>query len=195
MSQFLLLTLYSFVGNVIFGSFCEWILHRYVMHRKPFGFSYAFRAHALVHHHQFGHGATYHLIHPATQDKSKITMAKWNGPVLILAFSMPSLVLSIIFGLWSIWVGSIIAFSAYYIAYEYMHWCMHLPKARRLEKSWIFRRLNGHHLLHHLYMGKNFNVVFPLADLCLGTLMRRSPIKFAPPGGDSIADVQPKTAE
>ena len=40
-------------------------------------------------------------------------------------------------------------------------------------------RLNGHHLLHHRYMNKNFNVVLPLADLCLGTLLLRSKIAFA----------------
>ena len=41
---------------------------------------------------------------------------------------------------------------------------MHLPKYRCVERSWIFYRLNGHHLLHHRYMHKNFNVVMPFAD-------------------------------
>ena len=31
---------------------------------------------------------------------------------------------------------------------------MHLPKKRNLERSGIGYRLNGHHLLHHRYMGK-----------------------------------------
>ena len=77
-------------------------------------------------------------------------------------------------------------------AYEYMHWCMHLPKARRVERSWIFYRLNGHHLLHHRYMHKNYNVVMPFADLCLGTLLLRSKIKFPQARGAAIPDVQPK---
>jgi sterol desaturase/sphingolipid hydroxylase (fatty acid hydroxylase superfamily) len=68
---------------------------------------------------------------------------------------------------------------------------MHLPKARKLEKSWLFYRLNGHHLLHHRYMHKNFNVVLPLADLLLGTLMLRSKIKFPQPQHDAVPDVQP----
>jgi len=51
--------------------------------------------------------------------------------------------------------------------------------------------LNGHHLLHHRYMHKNFNVVFPLADLILGTLMPRSKTKFAQARGPSVPDVQP----
>ena len=69
---------------------------------------------------------------------------------------------------------------------------MHLPKTRRLEKSWVFYRLNGHHLLHHRYMHKNFNVVFPLADLLLGTLMPRAKTRFAQARGPSVPDVQPQ---
>jgi hypothetical protein len=43
-------------------------------------------------------------------------------------------------------------------------------------------------------MGKNFNVVLPFADLCLGTLLRRSPVRFAQATGPSIPDVQPAGA-
>ena len=49
---------------------------------------------------------------------------------------------------------------------------------RFLEKTSWFRKLNGHHLLHHRYMHHNFNVVLPFADMIFGTLMLRSPIKF-----------------
>ena len=61
-----------------------------------------------------------------------------------------------------------------------------------MERSGIFFHLNGHHLLHHRYMGKNFNVVLPLADLCLRTLLLRSKIAFAQARGPSVPDVQPK---
>jgi hypothetical protein len=61
-----------------------------------------------------------------------------------------------------------------------------------VERSGIFFRLNGHHLLHHRYLGKNFNVVLPLADLCLWTLLLRSKIAFAQARGPSVPDVQPK---
>ena len=69
---------------------------------------------------------------------------------------------------------------------------MHLPKARRVERSWLFHRLNGHHILHHRYMHKNFNVILPLADLCLGTLLPRSKVRFAQPRGVGVPDVQPR---
>jgi sterol desaturase/sphingolipid hydroxylase (fatty acid hydroxylase superfamily) len=69
---------------------------------------------------------------------------------------------------------------------------MHLPRKRRIERSGIFFRLNGHHLLHHRYMHKNFNVVLPLADLCLGTLIVRSKVHFKQAEGASVPNVQPK---
>ena len=75
--------------------------------------------------------------------------------------------------------------------YEYLHWCMHLPKARQFECFGLFRRINGHHILHHRYMHKNFNVILPIADLCLGTLMRRSRVRFAQVQGPSVPNLQP----
>jgi sterol desaturase/sphingolipid hydroxylase (fatty acid hydroxylase superfamily) len=61
-----------------------------------------------------------------------------------------------------------------------------------LERSGIFFRLNGHHLLHHRYMGKNYNVVLPMADLCLGTLLLRSKVQFKQAEGPSVPNVQPR---
>ena len=91
---------------------------------------------------------------------------------------LPFLVFAIVSERWGALCGAAIAAAGYYAAYEYMHWCMHLPKRRHVERSGIFFRLNGHHLLHHRYMKKNFNVVLPLADLILGTLMLRSHTQF-----------------
>ncbi len=181
----------GFTAGVIFGSFFEWTLHRYVMHNPVPGFEYPFRTHAVVHHHVFKSDHTYHLIEE--KDKWTIPMAWWNGPAIIVACMIPVLPFAWIFHRWDAAIGALLAFCAYFAAYEYMHWCMHLPKARRVEKSWVFYRLNGHHLLHHRYMHKNFNVVLPFADLCLGTLLLRSKIKFAQARGTAVPDVQPRT--
>ena len=89
----------------------------------------------------------------------------------------------------------LLGIGGYYGAYEYIHWCMHLPKQRGIERSGIFFRLNGHHLLHHRYMHQNFNVVLPLADLCLGTLLLRAKTHFAQTRGPSVPDVQPRSHE
>jgi hypothetical protein len=183
----------GFAVGVMFGSFVEWVLHKYFMHRPFFGFDYPFQAHAIVHHHVFKSDHTYHVINPA--DKKIIPMAWWNGPAIIAVGMIPVLGLAWGSHRWDASIGVLIAFIVYFCAYEYMHWCMHLPKARRVEKSWVFYRLNGHHLLHHRYMHKNFNVVLPFADLCLGTLLLRSKIKFPQARGAAVPDVQPRSLQ
>jgi hypothetical protein len=180
----------GFSVGVVFASFFEWTLHRYVMHRPVGSFDYPFRAHAIIHHHTFKADHTYHLIND--HDKKTIPMAWWNGPAIIAVGMIPVFALAWILGRWDMALGTLGAFIAYYAAYEYIHWCMHLPKARRVERSWIFYRLNGHHLLHHRYMHKNFNVVMPVADFCLGTLLLRSKIKFPQVRGTAVPDVQPR---
>jgi hypothetical protein len=159
------------------------------MHRPVWKFRYAFQAHAVVHHKTFKADHTYHL--QDEKDKDTIPMAWWNGPVLIALGVLPFLAISWALGQWMFVLGGFIAFIGYYGTYEYIHWCMHLPKARRIEKPRLFRLLNGHHLLHHRYMHKNFNVVLPLADLCLGTLMPRAKTRFAQATGAAVPNVQP----
>jgi hypothetical protein len=165
------------------------MLHRYIMHRPLGAFRYPYQAHALTHHRIFKANHSYHLIDE--KDKWTIPMAWWNGPALIAAANVIPALIAWAMGHGALLIGSVLAISAYYAAYEYLHWCMHLPRERHLERSGVFFRLNGHHLLHHRYMGKNFNVVLPLADLCLGTLLLRAKIHFAQPVGPSVPNVQP----
>ncbi len=188
--EFLNWSAVGFIAGVIIASFFEWTLHRYVMHRPVGGFTYPYKSHALTHHRIFRADHTYHLINE--KDKWTIPMAWWNGPALVAVALIPFLILSLLTGHWGILSGAAVAISSYYGAYEYMHWCMHLPRKRNVERSGIFFRLNGHHLLHHRYMGRNFNVVFPLADLCLGTLLLRSKLHFKQATGPSVPNVQPK---
>jgi hypothetical protein len=178
------------IATAVYGSFFEWTLHRFFMHRPVGKFVYAFNAHAIVHHGTFKYDHTYHL--QDEKDKATIPMAWWNKYAIVAIASLPAFFISWHYHRWWIWFWSAATVGAYYGVYEYIHWCMHLPKKRVIERSGIFFRLNGHHLLHHRYMNRNFNVVFPLADLCCRTLMRRSPIKFAQPRGVFIPDVQPK---
>ena len=190
--MFLLLVGFSgFLAGVVYCSFFEWTLHRYVMHRPIGKFDYPFRAHAVIHHQTFRADDSYHL--QQASDQRTVPMAWWNAPVLI-ALHVP---LALLVG-WlvghplAIAVGALSAMTTYYLTYEYIHWCMHIPRQRNIERSGFFFRLNGHHLLHHRYVGKNFNVVFPLADTLLGTLVRRSKVGFAQATGPSVPDVQPQ---
>jgi sterol desaturase/sphingolipid hydroxylase (fatty acid hydroxylase superfamily) len=124
-------------------------------------------------------------------------MAWWNAPVIISIGGMPvwvgAYLVSLVWPMGGYTVGltSCAVFVSYYATYEYLHWCMHWPKARRLERWRVFQRLNGHHLLHHRYPGKNLNVVYPWADRLWGTLLERSPVSFAQARGPAVPDVQP----
>jgi hypothetical protein len=191
MSEIIFWMASGFLTCTLFASLFEWTLHRYIMHR-PVGklFTYPFERHALTHHRIFKADPSYHLIHE--QDKWTIPMAWWNGPVLIAVGLIPFALAAWLAGHWALLAGAALACVAYYGAYEYLHWCMHLPRKRYVERSGIFFRLNGHHLLHHRYMNRNFNVVFPLADLCLGTLLLRSKVHFKQAEGPSVPNVQPK---
>jgi hypothetical protein len=175
---------------IVYASLFEWLLHKFLMHRPLGSFDYPYKSHTLVHHRIFKSDHTYHLIHD--KDKETIPMAWWNGPALVAVASLPFVPASLLAGSWGMLCGAVLAIGAYYGAYEYMHWCMHLPKKRHVERSGIFFRLNGHHLLHHRYMNRNFNVVLPLADLCFGTLLLRSKVHFKQACGPSVPDVQPR---
>ncbi len=193
MSLFLTWSAVGFVLGIIFASLFEWTLHRFVMHKPVGPFRYPFEAHALIHHQIFKADHTYHLINP--KDKKTIPMAWWNGPVLVACCQVPFIIAAIIWEKWALVVGASVSCTLYYAAYEYIHWCMHLPKRRIVERSGLYFRLNGHHLLHHRYMHKNFNVVLPLADLLLGTLILRSKVQFKQATGPAVPNVQPKTGQ
>lgn len=141
------------------------------MHRTIFGFQYPYKAHTKVHHNIFKYDKTYQCQHE--EHKHTIPMAKWNGIVISSLAGLPMFV----FG-YKMFLLTFVVSMCYYGVYEFIHWCMHLPKRRGIEyRSW-YKKLNGHHLLHHRYMRRNYNVVLPFADWLFGTLLLRSPIKF-----------------
>ncbi|MSR71456.1 MAG: fatty acid hydroxylase [Candidatus Taylorbacteria bacterium] len=178
---------------IAYTSIFEWILHKYIMH-KPLGkFDYPFKAHAIVHHGLFKADETYHLTsHENQADRKTIPMAWWNALILVPLAALPFTFLSL-FDTWVLATTAVTIIALYYGTYEYIHWCMHLPKNRQFECWDLFRRLNGHHVLHHRYMHKNFNVVLPFADWCFGTLLKRSPIVFNQVRGLSVPNLQPQT--
>ena len=160
------------------------------MHQPVGRFRYPFERHALIHHRIFRADHTYHLLDE--EDKHTIPMAWWNGPLLVALSQLPFVLAAFFLHQWGFLCGAALVCASYYGAYEYIHWCMHLPRKRMVERSGIFFRLNGHHLLHHRYMHKNFNVVLPLADLCFGTLLLRSKVHFKQAEGPAVPNVQPK---
>ena len=150
----------------MYVSFFEWVLHKYFMHTLLW--PYPFQAHALTHHGLFRADHSYHL--RREQDKPQVTFAWWNAPGLFLLQMPLLLVAHAIGGPLAFWGGSA-ALLADYVLYEYLHWCMHIPRQRWIERTPVFQFLKAHHFLHHRYALRNLNVVLPLADWVLGTLI------------------------
>lgn len=156
----------SCLGFFCLTSFFEWTLHKYIMHTPLW--QYPFHAHALVHHGLFRADRSYH-IQPGV-DQNKVRFAWWNAPGLYL-LHVPLLSVLVYFFGWAVFWGGTVGLFSYYVLYESLHWCMHVPQDRWVERTRAFRWLNAHHYLHHRYAYKNLNVVLPLADWLLGSLV------------------------
>lgn len=173
MLEFSLIMAAVALAGTVYASFFEWALHRFVMHTNLPFFRYPFRSHAVTHHGVFGSGKDYHLLDHG--QKSLVTMAWWNGPALLL-INLPSAFLAAkISGTWWAVVPFMGAMTAYYIAYEYFHFCMHVPGPRWFQNTRLFKWVDQHHRLHHLAHGRNLNVVLPIADYVLRTRLSRAP--------------------
>jgi hypothetical protein len=160
----------SIVSNVAvffcfftYASIFEWTLHKYLMHTPLW--RYPFRAHALVHHGIFRTGEKYFL--SDAKVIRKVRFAWWNAPFILLLHAPMIFWLQRASGA-NIFVGAFAALVLYYLLYEYLHYCMHIPKGRRLEQTVWFQWLDSHHHMHHKRHFNNLNVVLPLADILFG---------------------------
>lgn len=156
----------GFLSFFCYASFFEWALHKYLMHQPRW--SYPFRAHALVHHGLFRTGPDYFL--SKNEHIQKVRFAWWNAP-LIIGLHIPVVIWIQNHFQLHIFFGAMAALGLYYFLYEYFHFCMHVPKGRWFEKSAWFAWIDSHHHMHHKRHFNNLNVVLPLADFVLGTLV------------------------
>jgi hypothetical protein len=146
----------------IFGGFAlgffyangfEYCLHRFILH-GPRGF---FREQHIVHH------AT--LNSPEAARYVNFSSNPWGVVALFFANGAPFLFLQWIFrDGWT--AGVFVGFAIYYVAFEEIHWRMHmggwLPK-------WL-RPAVRHHLLHHAQDSDRFNVFLPIFDWLAGSV-------------------------
>ena len=181
----------SFCIFFMYVSFFEWALHKYIMHTPIF--VYPFQAHALTHHGLFRADHSYYL--RREQDVPKVTFAWWNAPGLFI-LNMPLLFLASTVGGVATFIGGSTALLLNYMLYEYLHWCMHIPQGRWIERTRAFQFLKKHHYLHHRYALRNLNVVLPLADWVMGTLITASDTEnFFPLISPQPRVEQPETEE
>ncbi len=154
---------------IVYGSFFEWYWHKFWMHevRAP---KEAFRGHAIVHHGLYKGDESFFI--PVEEHPQHILLKPYALPAIVLVH------LPVVF-LIQKWVphtafGAITATIGYFVIYEYMHWNMHVPRKQFVERFAWFQFLRNHHHLHHRHPMKNFCVLLPLADACLGTMVTES---------------------
>jgi hypothetical protein len=164
---------------VVQASFFEWAFHRYWLHR-PWLPESCFTSHTLVHHQLCKHDDTFVVVEE--EQEEALAFKWWGGPTLILINLAPWSL-----GAWGLaaagvpfpYLAFLIAFavtmSLYYVGYEGLHHLMHKPALPFIVRSRYFRFIERHHRIHHIHMDRNLNVLLPLADLCLGTLVTAMP--------------------
>lgn len=181
----------AIVAALVQTSLFEWVYHRYWLHR-PWLPPAMFTAHTLVHHQLCKHEDTFHVTEE--EQEEALTFQWWAAPVLVGLNMIPWTLLAVFerFSGMAWWpvaftVGGVVL--VYYFAYEGFHYLMHKPSMPWIERTSAFKFLKKHHQLHHVYMGKNFNVVFPLADFFLGTLVLTDPLpaKMTEPTAKNVA--------
>ncbi|HEV2472875.1 MAG TPA: sterol desaturase family protein [Chthonomonadales bacterium] len=150
----------------VYGSFFEWWWHKLWMHTPRFPRE-AFRGHTIVHHGLY-RGDDSYFVEEGTHPEH-ILLKPYALPAICLGHLPVVLVIEHFVPHTAI--GAISAMLLYFVTYEYMHWNMHVPRGHFVERFRWFQFLRNHHKLHHRYYQKNFCVLLPLADLCLGTLI------------------------
>lgn len=153
---------------ILYGSFFEWYWHCCWMHRPRFPRE-AFHRHTLVHHTRYkGDESFYYL--QETGHPDHVLLKPYALPAIVAAH-LPFLYLIDRYVVHHTLLGALATIFLYFVTYEYVHWNIHVPRGHFIERFRWFQFLRTHHKLHHRYYQWNYCVLFPLADLCLGTLL------------------------
>lgn len=158
----------AFFSCFFLNSFIEWVVHRYVMHRPFWSFGYL---HTTSHHAKFGADSSYETQDPELKRHVLFTWKEYTlFPLLCLACYAP---VELLLGK-PILLGVLLSTLAGLQLFNSLHWRFHVPSDSWIQRRGFFRYLKEHHRLHHDDMNRNFNVYFlPIADYCLGTLVRQ----------------------
>ena len=166
-------------AGIVQASFFEWAFHRYWLHR-PWLPKDCFTSHTLIHHQLCKNDDTFHVVEE--EQHEALTFAWWGGPTLVAinivpwalaAWGLSAAGLRLPYAAFVTTLASTVF--VYYLGYEGFHFLMHKPTIPVIENSRFFQYLKQHHRIHHVLMDRNLNVLFPFADLVLGTLVTEMP--------------------
>ena len=180
-------------ANLVFANFAIYFIHKELGHRLR-GFAKLFyQRHAKEHHRFFSPSAI------AWQSPRDLRVVFFPLPLLFVVMAASA---GVGFGVESLGVAdahaSAVFFTTvgYYLAYETTHFCDHLPEGHPITSIPGLHYMRAHHRGHHdpRHMHRmNFNIVFPLADWVLGTLVPRSELLASSPDRSSADDEAPSS--
>lgn len=154
---------------ILIGNLAVYFIHKYPLHGRYWWNSYAYSNHTKTHH-------VFYTQNNITLKSSKDWYTMFFPPEIALAFVL--LLHPLFYFILKPFIGLnatyafMSATSMYFILYEIVHFCSHLPSDHFMMKFSLLRLMRRHHQLHHdpKLMGKyNFCIVFPLFDILMGT--------------------------
>jgi len=156
----------------LFANLVEYRAHRGPMHRRRRGLALLFQRHTQQHHRYYTDEA---MSYEGARDFKMVLFP----PVMLLFFmgAVAAPVGALLFWLASRSVALLYVATAmgYFLTYEWLHVCHHLPATHPLARLGVLRRLRAHHQIHHdpaRMNAHNFNITFPICDWLFGTLGR-----------------------
>lgn len=164
-----LLLCFSLLAGLLFFNTAVYVVHRSLGHRRRWFALLFYQRHSGDHH-------SFFLDHAMTWEEPR------DFRVILFPPWLLALVAALAMGLGWPWAqllgaGAGHAFTAAvvwgYLLYEGFHLCHHLPAGHPLTRVPGLREVGHLHRLHHRrsnMAGSNFDIVFPLTDLALGTL-------------------------
>ncbi len=142
----------GFLVGLLWSNTFEYIYHRYVLH---LGVGFFARQH-LVHHTSVGK--------PNEAEHLTLGGTALGIVLLFIANGVPLVIVDRLLGL-GVAPAMLMAFALYVIAYEEIHWRIHLG-------GWLPSFMGSsvrHHMQHHASPETRFNVFLPVFDRLLGT--------------------------
>ncbi len=168
--------LLTIIGSVLLITFGEYAIHRHAMHRKRFP-KWVYRVnpdmHAQFHNHALLHHGTYYkkFDYEPTDEGKYFNLRILPGDTLrIMVLFAPVIIpLALFVSLYSA-ATLVMVIAIHNVLWGVVHVQMHVPETNRwFRDTAYFRFIARHHFMHHERMGKNYNVVIPLADFIMGT--------------------------
>jgi len=167
-----LLQLLTVPATFLFANLVEYLGHKGPMHKRRRALAILFERHTQQHHRYYTHEA---MSYEGTRDFKMVLFP----PVMLLFFlgavAAPVAVLLFLVASRNVAFLYVATAMGYFLTYEWLHFCHHLPADGRIGRLPFLGRLRANHQAHHdpaRMNSCNFNITFPICDRVFGTLNR-----------------------